>query len=153
MCPATCAGQCGGLNTATTATPATTATTVTPATTATTATTTPTTTATTTTDTTTSTTTTITTTTDTTTSTTTTDTTTTVCADPGCMYGFIWRFDLCTCNCNIDAASAFTGSVCQNVDCTKAVDTDPVFCSIITCTDPTELQSCPVTCGVCPASG
>ena len=76
-----------------------------------------------------------------TTTSTTTVTTTTVCADPGCLYGFIWDTNLCMCNCNNDVMSAFTGPICQNVDCTKAVDADPVFCSIVTCTDPTEKQS------------
>jgi hypothetical protein len=117
MCPATCAGQCGGLNTATTI-----------------AVTTPTTTTTDTTDTTTS-------------------TTTTACADPNCLYGYYWDSVMCTCSCNKDVGSAFTGPRCENVDCTLAVDQDPGFCSVIACADQTEKQTCPVTCGVCPASG
>ena len=144
MCPATCGGQCGGLNTATT-------TTVSLITTTTIIVTTTTDTTTTTTDTTTTTTDTTTTTTDTTT--TTTGTTTTACPDLGCLYGFFWRFDLCTCSCNIDAGSAFTGTICQNVDCTKAVDTDPGLCPLLPCGDPSVQQVCPWTCLVCPNSG
>ena len=87
------------------------------------------------------------------TTTTTTPLTTTTCADPGCSYGFYWDSTLCTCSCNRDTTTAFSGQLCDIVDCTKAVDDTSGFCQVITCADPIEKQTCPFTCGVCPTSG
>ena len=85
--------------------------------------------------------------------TTTTASTTTACVDPGCAYGFYWDATQCTCSCNKDTTTAFSGQLCNIVDCAKAVDDTSGFCAVSSCIDPLELQTCPFACRVCPTSG
>ena len=74
-------------------------------------------------------------------------TTTSTCPNPGCMYGQIFDYILCQCQC--DQPNGFSGILCENINCTQA--TDSLECQVIGCPLGSE-YSCPLTCNLCPTT-
>ena len=66
-----------------------------------------------------------------------------------CAYGQLFDQIKCQCNC----LTGFSGTLCNQVDCTKVSDASECSLGIFDCSVPAEISSCPYFCGLCPGVG
>ena len=65
------------------------------------------------------------------------------CAPLDCKYNQLQDTATCACTC----LPGFMGALCENFDCSSTLEDAPE-CVVLTCSDSSEISSCPRQCGV-----